>query len=379
MDLSGLRDLWDQHGRADALWAVVSDPSRTGRAWDRAAFFESGRRHADETMRRLERHGLAPASRARCLDFGCGVGRVTQGFAAHFDTVVGVDIAPSMIELARRFSSDGRLEFVVNDRDDLAVLGDGRFDLVHSTIVLQHIPGEAARRYVAELVRVLAPGGVAVLQVPHAPRPAAPAVPLPAAAFSARLELASPAPAVLRCGEAATVEVRIANTSPVAWPAKVEGDGACHVRVANHWRLRSGEVVAPDDGRVALGQDIGPGAEGVLALTVVAPGTPGRYVLEIDLVQEMVTWFAERGSPVLEVPVEVRRRSIAERAAARVRAWRTRPPGPTPAPFGMYAVPRHDVEAIITGAGGEVVAVEEDVAAGPDWISYTYFVRRPVV
>lgn len=376
MDLSGLRELWDQHGRADALWAVVSDPRRASRTWDRAAFFESGRRHADETMRRLERHGLVLGRRSACLDFGCGVGRVTRGFATHFDAVVGVDIAPSMVELARRFSGDERLEFLVNDRPDLALLPDGRFDLVHSTLVLQHVPGEAARRYVAELVRVLAPGGVAVFQVPHAPRPAAPAAPLPPAAFSARLELASPAPAVLRCGEAATVEVRVTNTGPVTWPAKVEGDGAFHVRLGNHWRLRSGPIVAPDDGRVPLGQDLGPGAEGVLALTVVAPGTPGSYVLEIDLVQELVAWFGERGGTVLEVPLEVRRPSLAHRAGARLRAWRTPPAGPAPAPFGMYAVPRHEVEDIVAQAGGEVVAVEEDVAAGPDWISYTYFARR---
>src|ERR1700682_912533 len=38
----------------------------------------------------------------RHLDFGCGVGRLTQGPASYFASVRGVDIAPSMIELAKR-------------------------------------------------------------------------------------------------------------------------------------------------------------------------------------------------------------------------------------------------------------------------------------
>ncbi len=43
----------------------------------------------------------------RALDFGCGVGRLTQALARHFNIVDGVDIAPSMIELANQFNRSG--------------------------------------------------------------------------------------------------------------------------------------------------------------------------------------------------------------------------------------------------------------------------------
>lgn len=45
--------------------------------------------------------------RKHALDFGCGVGRLTQALAAHFDEVTGVDISPSMIKLAKKYSRHG--------------------------------------------------------------------------------------------------------------------------------------------------------------------------------------------------------------------------------------------------------------------------------
>lgn len=45
----------------------------------------------------------------------------------------------------------------------------GSFDLVHSCIVLQHIPVARGERIIGRLVELLAPGGVAALHVPYAP------------------------------------------------------------------------------------------------------------------------------------------------------------------------------------------------------------------
>jgi len=87
----------------------------------------------------------------QALDFGCGVGRLTQALAEHFERVAGVDIAASMIARARQENRHGdRVRYVVNERSDLAGLGSERFDLILSLLVLQHMEPAYALGYVAE-------------------------------------------------------------------------------------------------------------------------------------------------------------------------------------------------------------------------------------
>ncbi len=57
-------------------------------------------------------------------------------------------------------------QFLLNDSSDLSLLRPGGFDLIYSSIVLQHIPEKYARAYIAEFIRVLRPGGIAVFQLP---------------------------------------------------------------------------------------------------------------------------------------------------------------------------------------------------------------------
>jgi SAM-dependent methyltransferase len=96
------------------------------------------------------------------------VGRLTQALAPHFDECLGVDISEEMLAEARRLAeSVPGVRFVLNDRDELRQFGDGSFDLVYSHIVLQHVPDRAAvLSYIAEFVRVLAPGGLVSFQLP---------------------------------------------------------------------------------------------------------------------------------------------------------------------------------------------------------------------
>jgi SAM-dependent methyltransferase len=111
-----------------------------------------------------------PRERRRMLDFGCGVGRMTRAFAAHFEHAEGLDVSAAMVERARALEpAVPNATFAVNAAPDLGRYDDGTFDLVWCVLVLQHVgdAGQAAR-YVGELLRVTAPGGVAIIQVPSA-------------------------------------------------------------------------------------------------------------------------------------------------------------------------------------------------------------------
>ncbi len=66
--------------------------------------------------------GLQPPPPSRVLDLGCGTGWTSWFFSKRGHDVVGQDIAPDMIELARRNSerfADGRVAFVVSDYEQL--------------------------------------------------------------------------------------------------------------------------------------------------------------------------------------------------------------------------------------------------------------------
>jgi SAM-dependent methyltransferase len=156
---------WDVLARDSALESILT--GKAASTWDADQFFATGRAHVARIMREVECR-LPDLGRRAALDFGCGVGRVTVPFAAHFEKVVGVDAAPAMIARARQMhATQPRCRFVLNRRGHLRKFGSGSFDLVHSALVLQHIPPAFARRYISELIRVTAPGGVTVFQLPE--------------------------------------------------------------------------------------------------------------------------------------------------------------------------------------------------------------------
>lgn len=77
------------------------------------------------------------------------------------------------------------------------------------------------------------------------------------------------------------------------------------MRLAHHWRQEDGGLVVWDGFRTELARDLEPGDTIELDAWFFAPATPGRYVLEFDMVQEAVNWFADRGNQPLRRVVEV--------------------------------------------------------------------------
>jgi SAM-dependent methyltransferase len=164
--LIGNRRAWDVLGAKDALWAVLSDPTKRGRHWSETEFFATGRLEIERALTTLTALGVEPAHR-RALDFGCGVGRLTRALGDEFDHVIGIDLSASMIDEARRLN-DGRanIRFDHNPRADLERIWSGTVDFVYSRLVLQHVPPAIVKGYVAEFIRILAPGGVAMFGIP---------------------------------------------------------------------------------------------------------------------------------------------------------------------------------------------------------------------
>lgn len=167
--MGSLRDLqrsWEGLAQADPLWAICTDPARRNRKWRKDEFFATGDDEIRTVMECLGSLHLDADRNAPALEFGCGVGRLTRAMAAYFPECWGVDISRTMVRLAAEFNHDvPQCRFVLNERDDLREFHDGQFGFVYSSIVLQHIPPRYSKPYLAELVRVLKPGGILVFQV----------------------------------------------------------------------------------------------------------------------------------------------------------------------------------------------------------------------
>jgi 2-polyprenyl-3-methyl-5-hydroxy-6-metoxy-1,4-benzoquinol methylase len=163
---------WQQWGEQDPYFAVLTDQAlHRSRLTPEAlaAFYQSGEVHVSGVVDTIRRH-LDPDFRpGRALDFGCGVGRLLLPLAAVAESVVGVDVSPAMLAEARKHADTRKLPNVtLIQSDDTLSQAVGSFDLVHSFLVLQHIPVARGERIILRLVELLAPGGVAALHVPYA-------------------------------------------------------------------------------------------------------------------------------------------------------------------------------------------------------------------
>lgn len=169
MGLDFVKRTYEKWGSVDPMYAVLTRHDRAGSRWDTGEFFHHGRQEVAAVAADLEALGIRLCGRA--LDFGCGVGRLSQALAEHVDEVLGVDIAKSMVEAARSHNSHpDRVRYLVNSRPDLAILDDASFDFVYSNITLQHIPPRYARTYICEFFRVVRPGGCVLFQMRSGPR-----------------------------------------------------------------------------------------------------------------------------------------------------------------------------------------------------------------
>jgi 2-polyprenyl-3-methyl-5-hydroxy-6-metoxy-1,4-benzoquinol methylase len=173
-DLLEIQKNWDDLGKLDPFYAVKSGKwdengdweIKRGGKWNIQEFFQTGIDEIKDIMKEIHQLNLRISNR-RALDFGCGVGRVTQALSKYFDNVDGVDIAPSMIELANTYNKyEDKVQYYINNKNSLEIFKDNTYDFIYSVEVLQHMHPHYQQKYLRELLRILSPEGLLVFELP---------------------------------------------------------------------------------------------------------------------------------------------------------------------------------------------------------------------
>jgi trans-aconitate methyltransferase len=107
---------------------------------------------------------IEPPADGSLLDVGCGTGSLAGAMAKRWPgrKVSGVDVSPAYVEFARAQTPQGSVDFSVADAADIK-LPDRSYAAAAAQLVLNFIP--EPKRALAEMMRVIAPGGIVAAAV----------------------------------------------------------------------------------------------------------------------------------------------------------------------------------------------------------------------
>lgn len=166
--MSTAQEKWEYFGENDPYWAVSTyDKFRSNEIGESAKdeFFRSGEVQINDVWIQISRHFDATFHPKNALDFGCGVGRLVFPLADRAETVYGVDISRPMLREARANAEKKRISNVIfQQTEEFLAAHEPKFDLLHSSIVFQHIEPSVGLGILQKMLDRLTPGGIGVLQ-----------------------------------------------------------------------------------------------------------------------------------------------------------------------------------------------------------------------
>jgi ubiquinone/menaquinone biosynthesis C-methylase UbiE len=150
---------------ADHKQEVVQHFDKLSLSHEWSSFYDGADPRTYHMMLRQARvKELLPPRLGRVLDVGCGPGIMATSVVERGGTFDGIDLSEEMIREAQaRFGDLDGVQFRTGDIEHLDV-PDGAYDQVICMGVVEYLP--QADQALAEISRVLAPGGIALVTVP---------------------------------------------------------------------------------------------------------------------------------------------------------------------------------------------------------------------
>ncbi len=166
--LQRIEGVWNHLGNEKPHWSVISEEQYLDESFVEEDFFLSGEDAFKQIRATLERNDVEISSSAKCLEYGCGLGRVTFWLSRFFKEVYAFDISTSHLRQASsRMHSQGmtNIQFArIGKLADLSRLP--KVDFFYSIIVLQHNPPPIIEHILRKLMGTLTSGGIGMFQVP---------------------------------------------------------------------------------------------------------------------------------------------------------------------------------------------------------------------
>jgi 2-polyprenyl-3-methyl-5-hydroxy-6-metoxy-1,4-benzoquinol methylase len=170
--LSHIEAEWSEYGKKNTYWSVlVNEHFLDGNlnSENLSDFYNSGKDTMDfieTTLRRCSEWDVM--CKEKCMEYGCGVGRVTIPLANAFDSVLGLDISPGHLAIAENYMKKNEITNInfqkIGNLKELEYLG--KFDFIFNVIVLQHNPPPIMAQILRFFFTHLRSGGIVMFQIP---------------------------------------------------------------------------------------------------------------------------------------------------------------------------------------------------------------------
>ena len=151
---------YDLPGLAERTGLSPTEPPEDVHAMSRGSLARGGSYYeADYVVESLEAAGATPGAGTRWLDFGCSSGRVVRPLAAAWPEGQWYGCDPNQEAIAWACSALPDIAFTVSPQDPPLSYPDEHFDVAFAISIWSHFAPPSALRWLAEMHRVLRPGG----------------------------------------------------------------------------------------------------------------------------------------------------------------------------------------------------------------------------
>jgi 2-polyprenyl-3-methyl-5-hydroxy-6-metoxy-1,4-benzoquinol methylase len=170
--IAHIGEIWGNYGKDETYWSVLVADSFLKKNLSKEnidEFYETGKETLRQIENTLKRCGeWEKLNYLDCMEYGCGVGRVTIQLANLFKNVTGLDISTGHLELARRRIDAVGIKNIklqrVHSLDEIEKLP--KYDFIFTVIVLQHNPPPIIAIIIENFFKLLKNSGIVMFQVP---------------------------------------------------------------------------------------------------------------------------------------------------------------------------------------------------------------------